>query len=160
MKPTKHISACLSGIKTNPGHLILSASTARKLEGWYRGEKRAKKFSIPRIWYEPTDHSSNCYLCMLDPSKHQAGKNASALMYLDLPSSIAPVPHCPELPVPTPPERKQPSLEEEVDIEDPDYNFRGAAGERNPYYPNQRDLNGLVRDLGLTKSNAETIFGG
>ncbi|XP_076372132.1 uncharacterized protein LOC143257405 [Tachypleus tridentatus] len=103
------------------------------------------KFAIPRIWCEPTDHSGSCYLCMVDLSKRRAGKNASAIMYPDLPSSIAPVPHCPELPVPTPPERKQPSLqessksEEEVDVEDPDYNFRGAAGERNPYYPNQRD---------------------
>ncbi|XP_076325272.1 uncharacterized protein LOC143233190 [Tachypleus tridentatus] len=36
--------------------------------GWYRGEKRAMKFAIPRIWRELTDHSSNCYFCMVDPS--------------------------------------------------------------------------------------------
>ncbi|XP_076338945.1 uncharacterized protein LOC143240419 [Tachypleus tridentatus] len=138
----------------------------KKQDGWYRGEKRAMKLSIPRIWHEPTDPSRNCYFCMVDPSKSQAGKNASAIMYLDLPSSIASVPHCPELPVPTPPERKQPSSEEsskskeEVDVEDPDYNFRGVVGERNPYYPNQRDLNDLIRDLGLAKLNAKTIFGG
>ncbi|XP_076312154.1 uncharacterized protein LOC143225883 [Tachypleus tridentatus] len=71
-----------------------------------RGEKRAIKFTIPRIWHEPTDHSSNCYFCMVDPSKCQAGKNASAITYLDLPSSIAPVLHCPELSVPTLSERK------------------------------------------------------
>ncbi|XP_058858437.1 uncharacterized protein LOC117432411 isoform X3 [Acipenser ruthenus] len=41
----------------------------KTLEGWYRGEKRAMKFAIPRIWREPTDHSSNCYFCMVDPSK-------------------------------------------------------------------------------------------
>ncbi|XP_076314883.1 uncharacterized protein LOC143227311 [Tachypleus tridentatus] len=121
------------------------------------------KLSIPRIWHELTDHSSNCYFCMVDPSKRRAGKNASAITYLGLPLSIAPVPHCPELPVPTLSERKQPSSEEnskseeKVDLEDPDYNFRGAAGERNPYYPNQRDLNDVIRDLGLTKSNVETI---
>ncbi|XP_076340714.1 uncharacterized protein LOC143241082 [Tachypleus tridentatus] len=81
----------------------------KTLEGWYRGEKRAMKFAIPRIWCEPTDHSSNCYFCMMNPSKHQAGKNASAIMYPDLPSFITSVPHCPELSVPTPSERKQPS---------------------------------------------------
>ncbi|XP_076321171.1 uncharacterized protein LOC143230837 isoform X1 [Tachypleus tridentatus] len=102
---------------------------------------------------------------MVDPFKRWVGKNASAVMYLDLPLSIAPVLRCLELTVPTPPEGKQPSSgessksEEEVDVEDTDYNFRCAAGERNPYYPNQRDLNDLIRDLGLTKSNAETIFG-
>ncbi|XP_076329323.1 uncharacterized protein LOC143235242 [Tachypleus tridentatus] len=120
-------------------------------------EKRAINFTIPRIWCYPTDHSSNCYFCIVDPSKCWTSKNASAVMYPDLPSSIAPVPHCPELPVPTLPERKQPSSEEsskseeEVDIEGPDYNFRGADGESNPYYPDQRDLNDLIRDLGLTK---------
>ncbi|XP_058890837.1 uncharacterized protein LOC131740095 [Acipenser ruthenus] len=164
VRPTRHISACLSGIKTNPGHLISPASTAKKtLEGWYRGEKRAMKFAIPRIWREPTDHSSNCYFCMVDPSKRRTGKNAPAITYPDLPSSIAPVPHCHELPVPTPLEREQPSLEEssksesEEDVVDPDDNFRGGAEERNPYYPNQKDLNDLIRDLGLTKSNAELL---
>ncbi|XP_076310214.1 uncharacterized protein LOC143225157 isoform X2 [Tachypleus tridentatus] len=57
------------------------------LKGWYRGEKKAMKFAIPRIWHEPADHSSNCYFCMVDCSK-----NASAIMYLDLLSSIAPLP--------------------------------------------------------------------
>ncbi|XP_076327901.1 uncharacterized protein LOC143234422 [Tachypleus tridentatus] len=135
----------------------------KSLEGWYRGEKRAVKFTIPRIWCKPTDHSNNCYFCMVNPSKHWTGKNAFAIMYLDLPSSIAPVPHHPELPVSISPERKQLSSEEsskseeEVDTEDQDYNFRGAAGERNPYYLNQRDLNDLIRDLGLTMLNAELL---
>ncbi|XP_058848173.1 uncharacterized protein LOC131698720 [Acipenser ruthenus] len=62
----------------------------KTLEGWYRGEKRAMKFAIPRIWREPTDHSSNCYFCMVDPSKRRTGKNALAITYPDLPSSIVP----------------------------------------------------------------------
>ncbi|XP_061429010.1 uncharacterized protein LOC133355651 [Lethenteron reissneri] len=115
------------------------------------------KFAIPRIWREPTDHSSNCYFCMVDPSKRLTGKNAAAITYLDLPS------HCHKLPVPTPPEREHPSLEEssksesEEDVVDPDDNFRGGAEERNPYYPNQKDLNDLIRHLGLTKSNAKLL---
>ncbi|MGH0125014.1 UNVERIFIED_CONTAM: hypothetical protein FKN15_077232 [Acipenser sinensis] len=64
------------------------------------------KFAIPRIWREPTDHSSNCYFCMVDPSKRRTGKNAPVITYPDLPSSITSVPHCYELPVPTPPERE------------------------------------------------------
>ncbi|XP_076306192.1 uncharacterized protein LOC143222906 isoform X1 [Tachypleus tridentatus] len=74
----------------------------KTLEGWYRGKKRSMKFAIPRIWREPTDHSSNCYFCMVDPPKRRAGKNASAIMYSYLPSSIVQVPYCPELLVPTP----------------------------------------------------------
>ncbi|XP_076348414.1 uncharacterized protein LOC143246083 [Tachypleus tridentatus] len=52
----------------------------KPLEGWYRGEKRAMKFTIPRMWRESIDHSSNCYFCMVYPSKRRAGKNASAIM--------------------------------------------------------------------------------
>ncbi|XP_061433007.1 uncharacterized protein LOC133358637 [Lethenteron reissneri] len=127
------------------------------LEGWYRGEKKAMKFAISRIWREPTDHSINYYFCMVDPSKRRTGKNAPSITYPDLPSSIAPMPHCHELPIPTPPEREQPSLEESDEDVYADDNFRGTAEERNPYYPNQKYLNDFIRDYGLTKSNAKLL---
>ena len=117
------------------------------------------KFAIPRIWREPTDHSSNFFFCLVDSSKRQAGKNAPAIIYLDLPSSIAQVPHSPELPVPIPPKGRQPSSEEsskseDDEVVDPEYS---VAEERNPYFPNQEDINDLISDLGLTKSNAELL---
>lgn len=121
------------------------------------------KFAIPRIWRQPTDHSSNCYFCMVDPTKRRSGKNAPQLVYPDIPSSFAPVPHCPELPVTTPPNRDQPSSgdssksDSEADIGDPDYGFTDAVEERRPYFPNQKDVNDLIRDLFLTKSNAELL---
>ncbi|XP_053650631.1 uncharacterized protein [Cherax quadricarinatus] len=84
----------------------------KTLEGWYRGERRVMKFAVPRIWYEPTDHSANCYFCLADPFRCRTGKNAPDNSYPDLPSSIAPVPHSADLPVPAPPERSQPTEEE------------------------------------------------
>ncbi|XP_076053500.1 uncharacterized protein LOC143032522 [Oratosquilla oratoria] len=132
----------------------------RTLEGWYRGENRAMKFAVPRIWREPTDHSSNCFFCMVDPSKRRGGKNAPAIIYPHLLSSIAPVPHCSELPVPTPPMREQQCLQKNSsseEHEDTDPEFRDATDDRNPYYPNQEDINDLIRDLGLTKSNGELL---
>ncbi|KAL7875155.1 hypothetical protein SRHO_G00061250 [Serrasalmus rhombeus] len=131
----------------------------KTLEGWYRGEKRAMHFAVPRIWREPTDHSTNCYFCMVDPSKRRTGKNATPVTYPDIPSSIAP---SIELPVPTPPDRATPPSEEssrsdtQEDVEDHDFSSC-ADEERKPYYPNQKDLNDLIRDLGLTKSNAELL---
>ena len=62
--------------------------------GWYMGEKRAMKFAISQIWPEPTDHSSHCYFCMVDPTKRRTGKNAPQIVYPDIPSFIAQVPHC------------------------------------------------------------------
>ncbi|XP_073520833.1 uncharacterized protein [Phyllobates terribilis] len=120
------------------------------------------KFAIPQIWRQPTDHSSNCYFCMVDPAKRRTGKNAPQIVYPDIPSSIAPVPHCPERPVPTPPKRDQPSSgkssksDSEEDIGDQDYVFTDAD-ERRPYFPTQKDVNDLIRDLRLPKSNAELL---
>ena len=76
------------------------------LEGWLKGEKRAMRFAIPRIWREPSNHYTDCYFCMVDPTKRRKGKNAPPIEYLNIPSSIAPVPHNTiDLPVPQPPTR-------------------------------------------------------
>lgn len=71
------------------------------------GKKRTLKFAIPRIWWELTGHSSKCYFCMVGLSKCQTGKHAPPIMYPDIPSSITLVPLCPDLPIPTPPEKDQ-----------------------------------------------------
>ena len=82
-------------------------------------------------------------------------------MYPDIPSSMAPVPHNSGLPVPTPPEKEQvsscesPDSKSEEDNEGEEFNL--PADNRNLYYPNQTDMNDLIRDLGLTKSNAELL---
>ena len=44
---------------------------------------------------------------MVDPSKRQKGKNAPSIKYPDIPSSIAPVPHTIDMPVPQPPLRDE-----------------------------------------------------
>ena len=77
---------------------------------------------------------------MVDPTKRRTGKNAPHIVCPDIPSSIAPVPHCPELPVPTPPMRDQPSSGEssksdnEEDIGDSDYGFTDGAEKRRSYF--------------------------
>lgn len=141
---------------------VTCATCKNTLEGWYRGEKRAMKFGDPRILREPTDHSTNCHFCMVDPSKRRTGKKAPAVIYPNIPSSIAPVPHGPELPVPNPPQGNETgddsnSSESEEDFEEPNDSAEGGTNKKKPYYPNQKDLNDLIRDLGLTKSNAELL---
>ena len=79
------------------------------LEGWLRGEKRAMRFAISCIWREPSNHYTDCYFCMVDPTKQRKGKNAPPIEYPNIPSSIAPVPHnTTDFPVPQPPTRDQP----------------------------------------------------
>ena len=79
---------------------------------------------------------------MVNPTKRRMGKNAPQINDPDIPSSIVPVPHFPELPIRTPPKRDQPSSGDssksisEEDIGDPDYDFTDAVEERRPYFPN------------------------
>ena len=80
----------------------------RTVEGWRRGEKRAMRFAILRIWRELSNHHSDCYFCMVDPLKRRKGKNTPPIEYPNIPSSIAPVPHnTSDLPVPNPPTKAQ-----------------------------------------------------
>ena len=69
------------------------------------------KLAVSRIWRDSINHSSDCYFCLVDPSKRRAGKNAPAIVYSDIPFSIAPVPQSAQLPAsnPLPLEREQTS---------------------------------------------------
>ncbi|XP_076043771.1 uncharacterized protein LOC143026873 [Oratosquilla oratoria] len=53
------------------------------LEGWFRGEKRATSFAIPRVWRELSDHFTDCFFCMVDPTKRRKGKNAFPIEHPD-----------------------------------------------------------------------------
>lgn len=140
----------------------------RTLEGWFRGEKRAMRFAIPRVWREPSNHLTDCYFCMVDPTKRRKGKNAPPTKYPDIPSSIAPVPHNTiNLPVPQPPLKDQSCPAEEASYDDSEEEQgassavrrrRRVAGERCPYYPKQEDINDLIREMALTKSSAELLI--
>ena len=97
---------------------------------------------------------------MVDPSKRRPGKNASAIIYPSIPSSIAPVPHSDQLPVPIPTRCQDPvsadkSTTDENDITIDDYVVNSNLERKKPYYTNQKDLNDLIKDLRLTESNAE-----
>ena len=99
---------------------------------------------------------------MVDPSKRRTGKNAPAIVYPSIPSSITPVPHSDQLPVPVSTRSQDPvsadeSATDEDDTTIDDYVLNSTLEEKKPYYPNQKDLNDLIRDLGLTKSNAELL---
>ena len=64
---------------------------------------RSMPFAISQIWREPTNHTDDCYFCIIDITKYRKGKSRK----LNNPSiaSIAPVPHDQTLPIPSPPEK-------------------------------------------------------
>ena len=68
------------------------------------------------------------------------------------------------MPVPQPPLRDESSITDASSTDSKTEQSSAAcfqpraAGERCPYYPNQEDINDLVRELSLTKSNAELLI--
>ena len=104
------------------------------------------KFGVPRIWSEPTDHLKNCYFRKIVVNGHHRGKKRDIFNYPDLPSSLPPVKHCQELTVPNCPasvSRDSSSSETDIDIL-----YDLSSIEIEPHFPNQSELNDLIRDLG------------
>ena len=66
-------------------------------------------FAIPRIWWEPTNHLNGCYFLYGRHVPLQESKNKRSIVYPSMPSSIAPVPHCEDLPIPKPSTLELPS---------------------------------------------------
>jgi len=60
-------------------------------------------FTVPMVWREQEDHSSDCYFYLPDKTQ-MICKSKHPVKCPDLPSAIRPVPHSEELPVPKPPE--------------------------------------------------------
>ena len=111
-------------------------------------------FAIHRIWCEPSYHHTDCYFCMVDPTKRRKERNAPPIEYPDIPSSIAPVPHnTTDLPVPQPPSRDQ-SCPAEARSEDSEKegalslafvmcHSRRLGNKKCLYHSNQEDSNDL-----------------
>ena len=126
------------------------------LEGWMRGSRTCMLFAIPRIWREPTNHHDDCYFCMVNISKYKKTKDRKKIVYPNIPSSIAPVNHGSELPIPQPPTTHaiSPTSSEDGDA---DFEVDTQCSSKDPHFPNQNELYDLTRDLGLTKAKAEIL---
>ena len=82
------------------------------------------------------------------------------VVYPDILSAIKPVPHGPEVPVPSPPEKGE--LEEDMEgvkVEDTDISvtYEPTSSMTLPRPFIQSQLNELTRDLGLSKENAQLL---
>jgi len=125
---------------------------------------RYMPFAIPMVWREPTGHVSDCYFC-LTSSTGVTTKSKHIVQYPDLPSVTRPVPHSAGLPVPKPPTNMTLSDSESSDEDigqadinmDCDPTFARACSSNEPHLPTQGDLNHIIRDLNLSKKQAEIL---
>ena len=105
----------------------------------------------------PQNHINDCYFCMVDISRFRKTKNRHDIGYSSIPALIAPVPHNSEFPVLKPQcDKVSEDLTLSEDIED-DFNISQTYMSLEPHFPSQQEVDDLVRDLGLTKSNAELL---
>ena len=108
---------------------------------------------------ELQNHINDCYFCLVDISRFRKTKNRHDIAYPSIPSSIAPVPHNSELPVPKPQCNKVSenlTLSKDIEDFDDDFNISQTYTSLEPHFPTQQ-VDDLVKDLGLTKSNAELL---
>ena len=68
------------------------------LAKWSCQKITSLSFGIPMIWIEPSNHSNDCYFCLVNTIGFNT-RNKSKILYLSLPSAIRPVAHSDEIPV-------------------------------------------------------------
>ena len=114
-------------------------------------------FAIPRIWRKPTDHLNDCYFCVVDVSHYSKSKVKKSIVYPSIPSLIALVPHCKDLPIFKPPMLESSFSASISSEEDTDADFDKAGASKELHFPNQQEMDDLIRDMGLTKENVELL---
>jgi len=121
-------------------------------------------FAIAMIWREPTDHVSDCYFCLTSITGVTA-KSKHTVQYSNSLSAMRPVPHSAELPVPKPPTNMTLGDSESSDEDvgqanknvDCDPTFAGVCSSSEPHLLTQGEPNDIVRDLNLSKKQAEIL---
>ena len=109
-----------------------------RLGGWINRKGMAMPCAVPVVWREPSNHSSDYYVCLTLPvASGMNRKKKQRIDYPNIPSAIRTVPHGKDLPVPEPP--KEYNLNSEVEEEDTektrpheeptDPEFQGRASE-------------------------------
>ena len=146
---------------------ICCATCATQLSQWLNGKRPSMPFAVPMVWREPSNHTNDCYFCLVPPLSGGITKQKrSRIVYPNIPSALRPVQHGEGLPIPERP--AECSLDSADDDEgdpacsspcnsaciDPDFHCDTSS---TPHRITQEELNDLVRDLDLPKNKAELL---
>ena len=134
-------------------HIVCKVCT-ESLRNWSKGCKTSMKFGIPMVWREPKNHVNDCYFCAVNVTGINR-KNRGSLKYPDIESARRPVAHCDDIPIPVFKSIPDISDDENSSIPTEDEEFYMDVDVPNPF--TQKELNDLVRDLGLSKSSSELL---
>lgn len=146
---------------------IVCHNCEEMLRGWTKQKVKSLPFAIPMVWREPTDHSTDCYFCIVKTAGI-GGKNRHKISYPNIPSAIRPIRHDETLPIPVFSgfllDDDMETLESDSsELEEMAIDSAGSSSDSYtqtssaPKLFNQAELNDLVRDLDLSKSAAELL---
>jgi len=137
---------------------------ATNLSQWLNGKIHAMPFAVPMVWREPSNHTTDCYFCMVPPvSGGIANKKKWTIVYPNILSALRPVPHGEGISVPEPPKECTIDSDDEDEGESTSqastepHVSHGRSSATRPHILTQDELNDLVRDLELSKSKAELL---
>jgi hypothetical protein len=113
--------------------------------------------AVPAVWRDPQCYSSDCYFCITQ-IKGISSKSKHTVKYPNLPPAMKPVPHSEDLPIPHPATHL--TVEDvsghKAATEVPNEEQAEATFE-TVHLLTQGELNELVRDLKLSKKQAERL---
>jgi hypothetical protein len=136
----------------------LCSGCFENIRNWTKGKKKALWFGISMVWCQPINHVDICHFCVCTLKGFNT-KDKKGITYPNLPSAIRPVPHGPDIPVPSHPKQLH-TLEPESSATpnelsgDSEYDT-DTLGIPEPF--TQTELNDLVRDLNPPKGAAELV---
>jgi hypothetical protein len=131
-------------------------SCTTNLRLWLSGKREKMGFAIPMIWREPQNHDNDCYFCSVNITGHSK-KDCNKIIYPNLNSAIRPVSHGDELPIPKPPENIDILESDSPETDEKDKEYIYEQNNDTPQKFTQEELNDLIRDLKLTKDDAQKL---
>ena len=77
---------------------IVCHNCEEMLRDWTKGKRKDLPFRIPMTWWELTDHTTDCYFCLVN-TKDIRKKNRHKISYPSIPSAVPPTLHSDVLPI-------------------------------------------------------------
>ena len=124
---------------------------------WKNGKKWSMLFWIPMVWREPRNHEDYCYFCTVKVKGYNA-KTRKGIIYPNINSANRPIPHGPEVPIPSPLDVvKSSSSSSEPDTQDTHLYQPETKPETEPKPLSQSGLDDIVRNLNWPQDSAEYL---